>query len=719
MKQYKCFLGYYLLSLCLLLVACDDDKNSLASTGYLYLGVEEDNSTLTKSVKPVTDESLRVYLLSSSGDTVKTYDDYLEDVKGEKILLPVGNYQVLVSSSQTAGAAWEAPFYAGKTEEPLEIKSGEITNATVTCKITNTKVTVSYSEKLKATFIDYCDTVNTESGTLIYARDEYRAGYFVSEGDLTARLYLKNKDGNEFTLQRVIRNIKPQYHYNLIYQLSNEGDGDEEAGADFDISVSDEDPTEINCTISIKEEELAGEPKIALNNFDANKSFTFVSVNEDGAAMPLPEENLIPTISWEVPAGIASYDVKVTSDYNRFTSNDIILDSNLTSGIFSIKALLEKAQTWNDLKSSESYTFKLTILDKQQQEVEESFNIVVKPNLPIETLDANEFATFAFLKAATSNSEGVKFKIWKESEGESSAKEINATLMPNGYWGAIVTGLTADTKYVYKAVAKEVEGNLKEFTTMGISVVANMDFEQPWQGENAGGGLKPAGDWDSGNTSLGGNITNEETSFLATESSKRAIYMKSKYAVITFAAGNIYTGTFIKTITSLSNPGAELDFGIPYFDRPTALNGYYCYRPQLVNRGSHAGMSGKMDQCSIYIALCDWTAAFRVNTQKSQFVDFNADYILGYGELTDVEASRENMEAYEKFSIPILYRDITRKPTYILIVASASKYGDYFTGGEGSELYIDEFSFGFDYRQENFVNTEYSGLTPVSIKDNQ
>ncbi|MDD7561731.1 MAG: hypothetical protein PUK02_08075, partial [Parabacteroides sp.] len=106
MVRYTYFLTYCLLCLCWLFTACDDDKNSLASTGYLYLGVEEDNSTLTKSVKPVTDESLRVYLLSSSGDTVKTYDDYLEDVKGEKILLPVGNYQVLVSSSQTAGAAW-------------------------------------------------------------------------------------------------------------------------------------------------------------------------------------------------------------------------------------------------------------------------------------------------------------------------------------------------------------------------------------------------------------------------------------------------------------------------------------------------------------------------------------------------------------------------------------------------------------------------------------
>ena len=39
---------------------------------------------------------------------------------------------------------------------------------------------------------------------------------------------------------------------------------------------------------------------------------------------------------------------------------------------------------------------------------------------------------------------------------------------------------------------------------------------------------------------------------------------------------------------------------------------------------------------------------------------------------------------------------MTRKPTYIVISAAASYLGDYFTGGEGSTLYIDEFSLEYD-----------------------
>lgn len=41
---------------------------------------------------------------------------------------------------------------------------------------------------------------------------------------------------------------------------------------------------------------------------------------------------------------------------------------------------------------------------------------------------------------------------------------------------------------------------------------------------------------------------------------------------------------------------------------------------------------------------------------------------------------------------------------YIVIVASASKYGDYFTGGDGSTLWLDELSIEYDYNSSSFEN---------------
>lgn len=55
------------------------------------------------------------------------------------------------------------------------------------------------------------------------------------------------------------------------------------------------------------------------------------------------------------------------------------------------------------------------------------------------------------------------------------------------------------------------------------------------------------------------------------------------------------------------------------------------------------------------------------------------------------------MSAYKEFEIDLDYRSTSRIPNYLLIVCSASKYGDYFTGGAGSTMWVDEFSFEYDY----------------------
>ena len=100
---------------------------------------------------------------------------------------------------------------------------------------------------------------------------------------------------------------------------------------------------------------------------------------------------------------------------------------------------------------------------------------------------------------------------------------------------------------------------------------------------------------------------------------------------------------------------------------------------------------GQPDVAQIQVILTDWTAPFDIDTAKNQFVDTNAEYVIGYGTM-DFNSTQD----YQSFEIKIDYRDMTRKPTYIVIVAAASKYGDFFTGGAGSVLYLDEFEFVYD-----------------------
>ena len=59
------------------------------------------------------------------------------------------------------------------------------------------------------------------------------------------------------------------------------------------------------------------------------------------------------------------------------------------------------------------------------------------------------------------------------------------------------------------------------------------------------------------------------------------------------------------------------------------------------------------------------------------------------------EFSRQLSE-YKQFKINLTYRDYFTRPKYILIVASASKYGDYFTGSTSSVMYLDECELVFE-----------------------
>lgn len=707
-----------------MLFSCVEDDR-IDNAGYLYLGVDEDNTTITRS-KPVTDEELMVYIISSADDTIRTYTDYITQVKGQKLVLPAGTYKVSVSSAKQEGAVWNEPFYSGS--EDIVIKADEITQTQVVCQIANTKVSVKYTD-LDKYFTDYVCTVSTESESLEYAKDEYRAGYFTSEGDLSANLYLRNKDGNTFNLKNIVeRDIKPRYHYTIIYKVdTDDSDENENAGADIDISV-DEEAEEIKYTISIKEDELIDDktPKIELSNVDNNVlTWRPYRMDENNQPAMEPKPDPAPVLKICVPAGVKEKKVEVVSDNNRFTESSLgLVDSEIESGsgqeINLNETLLLDPTIWKDIEVSEEHSFNISIIDMLNQEVSVSFKLVITPNVAVETLPANAFTTFAFLQGKSADKEGIGFKVWT-GDDKASAKFIEAETIDGDIFGAIVTGLLPGTNYNYCALSGNNEGVVSQLSTFTQQYLENMGFNSEWveRGSFLTKSTKPLGPWDSGNNSSGAP-TSKETSFLVkdAENNTAAIKMVSDVIATKFAAGNIFTGD-MKEVT-LSPPGAELDFGKKYEGLPTTLSGYYCYIPKTIDKAEdpYKGLIGSQDVCSIYILLCDWNSPFKVSTGNNQFVDINDTSVLAYGELTNpVITTNEESKEYTPFTIPIVYRDITRKPSYILIVASSSKYGDYFTGGKGSTLYIDEFSLGFDYNAESFEKTDMKGLTPININE--
>ena len=132
------------------------------------------------------------------------------------------------------------------------------------------------------------------------------------------------------------------------------------------------------------------------------------------------------------------------------------------------------------------------------------------------------------------------------------------------------------------------------------------------------------------------------------------------------------------------------------------MKGWYSYAPKPIDKLDEAKLSaggknvdeirGAMDKCQIQVILADWDAPFHVNTSEGRFVDIeNDEHIIAFGKMESDRAT----EGYEAFTIDLEYRDEVRKPKYVVISACGSYLGDFFTGGLGSVLYVDEFEFTY------------------------
>ena len=105
---------------------------------------------------------------------------------------------------------------------------------------------------------------------------------------------------------------------------------------------------------------------------------------------------------------------------------------------------------------------------------------------------------------------------------------------------------------------------------------------------------------------------------------------------------------------------------------------------------------GATDIGNIYIAIGDWDAPVRITTKDKNLFDKNDEKIIAYGEWNITTTTQGSDGGLTEFEIPLDYRSLDRIPTYIVIVASASKYGDYFTGSSSSTMWLDDLKLVYE-----------------------
>lgn len=341
------------------------------------------------------------------------------------------------------------------------------------------------------------------------------------------------------------------------------------------------------------------------------------------------------------------------------------------------------------------------------RDVTEEWTVAVVPTeVTVTTSEADAWAHFAYLYGMVpSGSEAPGFRYMKAGGSEWTDVPAADVTVDGMNVSALLRGLEPGADYVYKIYSGSLEGGEVSFTTETAAQMPNMGFDA-WN--TTEGVVYPNADqgenfwWDSGNTGakLGGKTpTSQETSFLAVSGDgESAARLETVNAIIAMAGGNVFSGHF----GSVQGLGAEVFFGRPFSTRPTRLTGYYSYQPKTIDNVKppegvtlpfdRNTIKGQMDCCHIFVYVTAWDGPYRVNTTERRYLNVNDPDVIGYGELVDNVGTGGQ---YKEFSIDIKYRD-HRKPTYCAVVAVASKYADYFTGGIGSLMYVDEFAFEYD-----------------------
>ena len=315
-------------------------------------------------------------------------------------------------------------------------------------------------------------------------------------------------------------------------------------------------------------------------------------------------------------------------------------------------------------------------------------------------VDAWTNVIWAYGEATEGNDNGFEYRL--QGDDDWTRVPDSQLTEDGGTFFAYIKGLAENTTYEVRAVSDDLTSDEQTATTEGTIDIPNFSFDDwyldgdvwcPWAEDDD----DPF--WDTGNrgaTTLGdsNSIPCDET---WDGSDGKSAELTSTFvgvgALGKLAAGNLFTGSYKET----DGTNGILNFGQPFTGRPTKLTGHLKYTSATISHTNSelTDMKGQPDTAIVYIALTNWSEPFEVRTRQStrNLFDSTADYVIAYGELT----MTETIEDWTEFTITLDYNWTDEAPTYILIVCSASKYGDYFTGGDGGTLWVDDFGLEWDY----------------------
>lgn len=337
-------------------------------------------------------------------------------------------------------------------------------------------------------------------------------------------------------------------------------------------------------------------------------------------------------------------------------------------------------------------------------------------DVSVEMLGVDAWSRIAYFRGRGVSGDGCGFRY--RIKGAEDWEEVSAQMGENGDFSASADALRPNTEYEVKAFCLSDETEAKAFVTEGERQLPNSGFEVWTHSESDKyysfyDPESPEADlqkkwWCSGNngsTTVGSSYAITIPDLGDKVEGRSSVKLASAYVVIKFAAGNIFSGEYYKTI---GTTGGVIRLGRPFDLRPRKLKLNLKYKSGTISAKTFSGKPegdpvkvGDKDRGVVWVALGDWDyrrfggspeCPVEVNTtDKSSFFDRNSEGVIAYGEVI----YHDSTDGWVEVEIPLQYKSTSRKPTHIIVSAAASMLGDYFTGSEDSVMWLDNLSLEY------------------------
>lgn len=725
----------YILSLFLFFGCQQDDNSGFEGEGTLRLNVKmkSEIQVATRSLTESEENELKKDCKVRIYDTDKLIRKYqgVDNVPTD-IVLPSGEYRVRVTAGDSVAASFDKKFYEGI--KSFAIRKGANLPVDVTCNIGNTVTKIQFDEEsLNPVFKGYevSIAVKAENGSLKFDSENIdQMGYFSIPAEcdtlfctfrgttiVTDDLY-EHVDTIPFVKGATLYNLTYKYK-ELEVELPPTGGGMVKIEVD---STPIGEPREESVVLyrrPVIRAEMNGQAIDLASPYNVETGVSSeVSVMVTGSSV-LKQVGLS---SQSFPEFLnmteSSFDLKnLTAEQIAALANGgITVDFKEESKGYAIGITFSNELMRKYTATDGTRQIQFRAVDDNGKERIINWQIIASnvsvqtEEIPVYEVWATKATLYASVLAGREPQGTLSFRyrkkgtdVWTFADAERKDAVVTAE----------ISELNPDTEYEYQVIEGEIVSNIVyAFTTEQAIQLPNSSFEE-WSGSKPMYIASSSSNiyWDSGNHgSKTGGVDVTVSDAAVKHSGNYSVKMTSQKVVGQFAAGNLFIGQYLDTKIDINGfkGNGVLGWGRPFKSRPLALHGYIKYAPVKVTNSLDGKLStDENDQGIVYIALGDWSGESYENStwpkiiqtdfnnpQKAKLFDSNSDEIIAYGEKIFVENTTEGNNMIE-FLIPLNYRN-NRIPTSIILVGSSSRYGDYFAGGAGSTMWLDDLKLVYD-----------------------